>query len=66
MTDEFERILDTLEKNPHQFPAADDYAVPSGYRKALFSKWYQAVFSVDEEKREVYLDAVLDCLRDRP
>lgn len=66
MTDEFERILDTLEKNPYQFPAADDYAVPSGYRKALFSKWYQAVFSVDEEKRKVYLDAVLDCLRDRP
>ena len=66
MTDEFEKILDTLENNPYQFPAETDYAIPSGYRKALFSKWYKAVFSVDERKKEAYLDAVLDCRQDRP
>ena len=27
MTDEFEKILDTLENNPYQFPAETDYAI---------------------------------------
>lgn len=65
MADEFESILDTLEKNPFQFPAEDAYGIPQGFRKALFYKWYKAVFSVDEEKQEVYLDAVLDCRQDQ-
>lgn len=64
MADEFERILDALERNPFQFPSEDAYAVPQGFRKALFCKWYKAVFSVSEETREVYLDAVLDCRQD--
>ena len=38
MTDAFENILDTLEKNPFLFPVENDHAILSGYRKALFSK----------------------------
>ena len=54
MTAEFEKVLDTLETG---------YDLPDGvYRKALFSKWYKAVFSVAEDT--VYLDAVLDCRQD--
>ena len=53
MTDAFENILDTLEKNPFLFPVENDHAILSGYRKALFSKWYKAVFSVDGEKRSL-------------
>ena len=56
-------LLDTLEQNPFQFPAETDYNLPYGaYRKALFSKWYKAIFSVAEDT--VYLDAVLDCRQD--
>lgn len=64
LADEFETVLDTLEKNPFQFPPEDGYGLPSGFRKALFCKWYKAVFSVDTKKSEVYLDAVLDCRQD--
>ena len=60
MTAEFEKILDRLEQNPFQFPPETDYNLPDGtYRKALFSKWYKAIFSVAGDT--VYLDAVLDC-----
>ena len=60
MAAEFEKILDTLEKNPFQFPPETDYDLPDGfYRKALFSEWYKAVFSVSGDT--VYLDAILDC-----
>ena len=63
MTAEFEKVLDTLEQNPFQFPPETDYDLPDGaYRKALFSKWYKAIFSVAEDT--VYLDAVLDCRQD--
>lgn len=63
MTAEFARVIDTLEKNPFQFPPELDYNLPDGaYRKALFSKWYKAIFSVEE--KTVYLDAVLDCRQD--
>ena len=63
MTAEFEKVLDTLEQNPFQFPPETGYDLPDGvYRKALFSKWYKAIFSVAEDT--VYLDAVLDCRQD--
>ena len=38
MTDAFENILDTLEKNPFLFPVENDHAILSGYRKAVFVK----------------------------
>lgn len=60
MAAEFSEILDTLEENPFLFPRETDYDLPGEtYRKALFSKWYKAIFSVSEDT--VYLDAVLDC-----
>ncbi len=63
MTAEFSKVLDTLEQNPFQFPIETDYNLPGGaYRKALFSKWYKAIFSVSENI--VYLDAILDCRQD--
>jgi len=63
MTDEFSKILDALEQNPFQFPQETEYDLPGEtYRKALFSKWYKAIFSVSEDT--VYLDAVLDCRQD--
>lgn len=63
MTAEFEKVLDTLEQNPFLFPPETDHNLPDGtYRKALFSKWYKAIFSVSENT--VYLDAVLDCRQD--
>ena len=63
MTAEFEKMLDTLEKNPFQFPVETDYNLPDGaYRKALFSRWYKVIFSVSDDT--VYPDAVLDCRQD--
>lgn len=63
MTAEFEKVLDTLEENPFQFPVETDYNLPDGaYQKALFSKWYKVIFSVSDDT--VYLDAVLDCRQD--
>lgn len=63
MTAEFENILDVLEENPFRFPPELDYNLPAGiYRKALFAKWYKAIFSVVDNT--VYLDAVLDCRQD--
>lgn len=63
MTAEFSTILDDLERNPFQFPTEEDYNLPKDlYRKALFARWYKALFSVNGN--EVYLDAVLDCRQD--
>ena len=63
MTAEFAKVLDMLEENPFQFPIETDYDLPGEtYRKALFSKWYKAIFSVSGST--VYLDAVLDCRQD--
>ncbi len=59
---EYAGILDALEDNPFQFPAADDPGLPGEYRKALFYKRYQAIFTVEEDT--VFLDAVLDCRMD--
>ena len=41
MADEFEQILDTLERNPFQFPIEDACDIPQGFRKALFCKRYK-------------------------
>ena len=63
MTAEFAKVLDTLEQNPFQFLPETDFDLPDGaYRKALFSKWYKAVYSVSGNT--VYLDAILDCRQD--
>lgn len=57
---DFETVLERLEQNPHQFPFDTDSNLPSGiYHKALFSKWYKALFMI--EGAAVYLDAVVDC-----
>ncbi|MBQ3702196.1 MAG: type II toxin-antitoxin system RelE/ParE family toxin [Oscillospiraceae bacterium] len=57
---EYEEILDCLEENPFQYPVDTDPNLPEGmYRKALFSRWYKALFIV--ENKTVYLDAVVDC-----
>lgn len=65
MVSEFELVLDSLEQNPYQYPVDEDYNLPRGmYRKALFCKWYKALFSVSDTK--VFLDAVIDCRQDRP
>ena len=31
------------------------------YHKAIFAKWYKALFMIDTNSRIVYLDAVVDC-----
>ena len=59
---EYAGILNELEDNPFQFPAAEISSLPDEYRAALFGKRYQAVFCV--EGNTVYLDAVLDCRMD--
>ncbi|MPN51684.1 hypothetical protein SDC9_199333 [bioreactor metagenome] len=60
---EYGALLDTLEHSPFQFPVEEDYNLPQGaYRKALFCKWYKALFSVGGDR--VYLDAILDCRQD--
>ena len=60
--DEYEKILDELEKNPLQFPPDTDPNLPAGmYHKAFFAKWYKALFMIDEQNTVVYLDAVVDC-----
>ena len=62
LRDEYAELLDELEDAPFSFPPAEEPNLPDGYRKALFGKRYQAVFSV--ENNTVYLDAVLDCRKD--
>ncbi len=58
--DEYAGILDRLEENPLQFPYETDPNLPDGlYRKAVFAKWYKALFIVEENC--VFLDAVVDC-----
>lgn len=60
---EFEDSLRRMSENPYQFPQDDDLNLPAGqYRKAIFSKRYKALFSI--ERQTVYLDAVLDCRMD--
>ena len=62
-TDAFEEVILQLKDNPYLFPVDMDEALPEGkYRKALFAKWYKALFWVDRDI--VYLDAVCDCRED--
>lgn len=61
--DEFESLLKQLKTNPFLFPLDEDENLPQGkYRKALFAKWYKALYWVDGDT--VYLDAVCDCRED--
>lgn len=56
---EFKKVMIRLAENPYQFPPYDLPDLPDGpYRKALFGKWYKAIFYVEEDT--VYLDAVID------
>ena len=56
---EFAELIRRLGENPYQFPVYDDPNLPSDtYRKALFARWYKAVFVV--EGNCVYIDAVID------
>ena len=58
--DEFSRVLRELTQNPVQFPPETDPNLPENlYRKALFARWYKALFMTDGST--VYLDAVVDC-----
>lgn len=61
--DEFEGIVKQLKSNPFLYPFDEDENLPpEKYRKALFAKWYKALFWVDRDT--VYLDAVCDCRED--
>lgn len=56
---EFFDILHRLEENPLQFPCFDDPNLPPDtYRKAIFAKWYKAVFSIENET--VYVEVIVD------
>ena len=60
--DEYVRVLDDLEEKPLQFPLDTDPNLPENlYHKAIFAKWYKALFLIDTDNRIVYLDAVVDC-----
>ena len=59
--EEFADIMERLQTAPGQFPWIDNPNLPEHtYRKALFAKWYKVVFSVEEGKKTVYVDAVVD------
>ena len=60
---EFANIVQRLSENPFQFPVCEDTNLPKDtYRKAIFAKWYKAVFCIEDNV--VYLDAVVDCRMD--
>lgn len=62
--EEFAEIVRRLAENPYQFPVCEDANLqPGQYRKALFAKWYQAIFYVGGDT--VYLDAVIDGRSDK-
>ena len=57
---EYADILGRLEENPFQFPLETDLNLPKNmYRKALFARWYKALFLVENNK--IFLDVVVDC-----
>jgi hypothetical protein len=57
---EYADILERLESTPLQFPLNMDPNLPDGlYHKALFARWYKALFLIEADC--VYLDAVVDC-----
>ena len=56
---EFADLTRRISENPYQFPVLEDPNLPHDtYRKALFAKWYKAIFYVDGDI--VYIDAVVD------
>ena len=59
---EYAAVLRELEDNPYQFPIREDQGLPGEYRKALFYKRYEAIFSVEDDT--AFLDAILDCRMD--
>lgn len=60
---EFATLTRRIAETPYQFPILDDPNLPPDtYRKALFAKWYKAIFYVDGDN--VYIDAVVDGRRD--
>lgn len=57
---EYADILERLESNPLLFPLDTDPNLPDGlYHKALFARWYKALFLIEGDF--VFLDAVVDC-----
>ena len=61
--DEFEGIIKQLKSNPFIYPFDGDENLPQEkYRRAIFAKWYKALFRIDGDI--VYLDAVCDCRED--
>ena len=56
---EFAELTCRLSDNPYQFSVLEDPNLPRDiYRKALFAKWYKAVFYVDGDT--VYIDGRRD------
>lgn len=55
---DFKQIIHEISNNPFLFP--NDPTIPvDGYKRALFGKWYKAIFY--GEGYSVYLDAIVDC-----
>lgn len=60
---EFEGVVTQLKSNPFLYPfETDENLPPEKYRRAIFGKWYKALFRVEGDT--VYLDAVCDCRED--
>ena len=60
---EFAELTCRISENLYQFHVLEDPNLPRDtYRKALFAKWYKAVFYADGDT--VYIDAVVDGRRD--
>ena len=63
---EFKKVKQRLNKDPFQFPFADDLDVPGiaprAYRKCLFYGRYKAIFLV--ENNDIFIDAIIDCRQD--
>ena len=61
--DEFAEVVEQLRENPYLYPFdSDENLPPEKYRRAVFAKWYKALYWISEEI--VYLDAVCDCRED--
>ena len=60
---EFKKVKQRLNKDPYQFPFADELDVPGisqkTYRKCLFFGRYKALFLITDN--DVFLDAIIDC-----
>jgi len=60
---EFKKVKQRLNKDPLQFPFADELDVPGiankTYRKCFFYGRYKAIFLVEDN--DVFIDAIIDC-----